>query len=168
MATPYLAEIKLVSFNFPPKGWAFCDGQILPINENQAIFSLLGTTYGGDGIRTFALPNLQGRVPLHFGSGIPLGQAAGEYAVTLTTATMPAHAHQAQGVSTTANAPSPAAKTWAASIDNPYSNNPNIASAPMNAASVSQVGASQPHENRQPFLVLNYVIALEGIFPPQN
>jgi len=168
MATPFLAEIKIVTFNYPPKGWAFCNGQLLLINQNAALFALLGTTYGGDGVTNFALPNLQGRAPLHFGNGIPQGQSGGEFFVTITDSTLPAHTHQADGVSTTASAPSPSGNTWAASLENPYSNNPNIANAAMSAASVSQVGANQPHENRQPFLVLNYVIALAGIFPSQN
>jgi len=165
MGTPYLGEIRVVSFNYPPKGWAFCDGQTLAITQNQALFALLGTTYGGDGIRTFALPNLQGRVPIHLGNGFVQGQIGGETAVTILQSTMPAHAHQARGVSTAANALSPSGNTWAASVDNPYS---NIGAVAMNAASVSQVVGGEPHDNLQPYLVLNYVIALQGIFPSRN
>ena len=168
MGTPFLGEVRIVTFNYPPKGWAFCNGQILSIQQNQALFSLLGTTYGGNGVQTFALPNLQGNVPVHFGNGIVQGERGGVAEVTITSTTMPAHTHQAQGVSTTANAPSPSGKAWAASVDNPYSNNSNIALVAMSAASVAQAGQSQPHENQQPYLALNYVIALEGIFPSRN
>lgn len=168
MGTPYLGEIRVVSFNFPPKGWAFCNGQILSIAQNQALFSLLGTTYGGNGTQTFALPNLQGRVPIHLGNGYFQGQIGGETAVTIAALNMPAHSHQARGVSTTANEVSPSGNTWAASVDNPYSINSNIGTVAMNPASVSQVGGTQPHDNLQPYLVLTYVIALQGIFPSRN
>ena len=170
MAEPFLSEIRAVSFNFPPKGWAFCNGQILAINQNQALFSLLGTTYGGNGTTNFALPNLQGRTPLHFGSdrnGIPytLGQLAGESAVTLNVTQLPAHSHVAQGVLTAANSGSPVANAWAESTSNPYASSPNTL---MSAASVTPLGGNQPHNNLSPYLTLNFIIALTGIFPSQN
>ena len=170
MGTPYLSEIRLISFNFPPKGWAFCDGQLLPINQNQALFALLGTTYGGNGQTTFALPNLQGRTILHFGSdplgnSYALGQSAGGESVTLTISQMPAHSHVAQGISVQANSFPAAGRTWAQSPSNPYSSNSNTV---MNPSSLSQVGGSQPHNNMPPYLTLNFIIALQGIFPSRN
>ena len=165
MSTPYIAEIKIVSFNFPPKGWAFCNGQLLPINQNQALFSLLGTTYGGDGRVNFALPNLQGRVPVHFGNGLLLGQAGGEENHTLVTAEMAAHTHTAFGSSTAASQASPAGNFWAATSGGSYS---TTASTAMSAAAISAVGGGQAHNNMSPYLVLQYVIALQGIFPSQN
>src|SRR5438067_10174509 len=113
MSEPFLGEIKVISWNFPPKGWAFCNGQLLPINQNQALFSLLGTTYGGDGRTTFALPNLQGRLPVHVGNGIVLGQSSGELAHTLNISEMPAHTHQAAGSSIPANLGDPTGNVWA-------------------------------------------------------
>jgi len=170
MGTPYLSEIRIVSFNFAPKGWAFCNGQTMSINQNQALFSLLGTTYGGDGITTFNLPNLQGRAPVHtgsdtFGNPYALGQSAGEPSVTLTVTDLPAHTHQAQAVTTVANLGSPAGNVWADSASDPYSANAN---ATMNATAVSQAGGSQPHNNVAPYLTLNFIIALTGIFPSRN
>jgi microcystin-dependent protein len=169
MAEPFLSEIRLVSFNFAPQGWAFCNGQVLAINQNQALFALLGTTYGGNGITTFALPNLQGCAPLHMGSSpggsYVLGQTGGSANVTLVATEMPAHTHQAEGVSTTANSGAPAGGAWANSVSDPYSPSGNAA---MNAASVSSMGGSQPHSNQSPYLVLNFVIALQGIFPSRN
>jgi microcystin-dependent protein len=170
MATPYLSEIKICSFGFAPKGWAFCNGQLLPINQNQALFSLIGTTYGGDGIETFQLPNLQGCVPVHMGNdpiGVPyaLGHAGGHAEVTLTTAEMPAHSHPAQGDSTVASSSSPAGNVWADSASKPYSPNPDTV---MDAGIVSQEGAGEPHNNMPPYLVLNFVIAIAGIFPSEN
>lgn len=170
MAEPFLSEIRVVSFNFAPQGWALCNGQVLPITQNQALFSLLGTTYGGNGVTTFALPNLQGCAPLHWGSGLggddyALGQTGGSANVTLTATEMPAHSHQAQGVSTSANIGSPAGSAWANSVSDPYSPSGN---ATMSAASVSSMGGAQPHPNLSPYLVLNFVIALQGIYPSRN
>lgn len=165
MGTPYLAEIRMVSFNFPPKGWAFCNGQILPINQNQALFSLLGTTYGGDGITTFALPNLQGRSPVHMGDGIEIGEAGGEQTHTLVTSEMPSHSHPAVGNSGAASSTSPAAHIWAHASANAYASSANSV---MNAAAIAANGGGQPHENMSPFLVVNFVIALQGIFPSRN
>jgi len=170
MGTPYLSEIKLISFNFAPKGWALCNGQLLPINQNQALFSLLGTTYGGDGKTTFALPNLQGRALLHFGpdsfgDSYALGQSAGEANVALTLSQMPAHSHVAEGISVQAYSFPAAGRTWAESPSNPYSSNSNTV---MNPGSLSQVGDNQPHNNMPPYLTLNFIIALSGIFPSRN
>ena len=168
MATPYLGEIKIVSFNFPPKNWALCNGQTMAINQNQALFAILGTTYGGNGVQTFQLPNLQGRVPIDFGNGFggsyTLGQLGGEAMHTLTTSEMPIHTHAPEGSSNKGSA-GIAGNLPAANGANPYSPTPN---AQMSAASITSVGSSQPHENRPPFLVLNFVIALEGIFPSRS
>ena len=160
---PFLGEIKLISWNFAPKGWTFCNGQLLPINQNQALFSILGTTYGGDGRLTFGLPNLQGRTPLHVGNGITLGQRAGETAHTLTVNELPAHTHVLQGAAANGDTPIP---TALANANNLYSSGaPNTT---LNAASIGNAGGSQPHENESPYLVLNFIIALQGIFPSQN
>ncbi len=168
MAEPFLSEIRLMSFNFPPKGWALCNGQLLPINQNQALFALLGTTYGGNGQTTFALPNLQAKVPMHVGNGHTLGETAGANTVTLTTSQMPQHTHFVTADSTTAptNQPTPQARLAANTPGNLYG--PQVNVTPMNAASVSNVGGSQAHENRQPFLTLSYCVALQGIFPSPN
>ena len=163
---PYMAEILLVSFNFPPKGWAFCDGQLLPINQNQALFSLLGTTYGGDGVRTFALPNLRGRVPLHVGAGFVLGEVGGEDAHTLVATEMPAHNHLVGASSNNADQKGAAGNYPASNSGRfPYGTTSDV---PLAATAVTKVGGSQPHENRSPFLVLNYVIALQGVYPDRN
>jgi microcystin-dependent protein len=165
MATPFLSEIRMVSFNFPPQGWAFCNGQTLPINQYQALFSLLGTTYGGDGRTTFQLPNLQARMPVEVGNGFTLGQPGGEVNHTLVLTELPVHTHQAQGVSTNATSASASGNTWAASTQNPYSTSPNTT---LNPLTLSNTGGSQPHNNMPPYLVLNFIIALQGIFPTQN
>ena len=165
MATPFLGEIKIVSFNFPPKGWAECNGQLLPINQNQALFSLLGTTYGGDGRVNFALPDLRSRAQVHMGSQTTLGERSGEENHTLIISEMAAHTHLPSGNSSTANAGLPTNNTWAADASNPYSNTVDTT---MNPAAVLATGGSQPHVNMQPYLVLNIIIALQGIFPSQN
>jgi microcystin-dependent protein len=165
MGEPFLAEIRVVAFNFAPRGWAFCNGQTLPINQNQALFSLLGTTYGGNGVTTFALPNFQGRVPVHFGNGISLGQAAGEENHTLTIAEMPSHTHIASASSNPADAASPTNNVSAKSVQPAYAATPN---APLHPSSVAAAGSGHPHLNMSPFLVLNFVIALQGIFPSRN
>ncbi len=164
MAEPFLAEIRIFSFSFPPKGWAACNGQLLPINQNQALFSLLGTTYGGNGITTFALPNLQGRVPVHVGNSIVLGESAGEASHTLIASEMPAHTHPATGSSTPANLGDPTGNLWAMG-NAAYNPTPNTT---MNPASVLPVGGNQPHENMSPYLTLNFCIAMQGIFPSRN
>ena len=164
MGTPFLAEIRIFSFNFPPKGWALCDGQLLPINQNQALFSLLGTTYGGNGISTFALPNLQGRLPLHFGNGFVQGELGGEVTHTLNISEMPTHTHLPTGSSTPANLGSPSGNLWATG-NAAYAPAPNTN---MNPASILPIGGNQPHENRSPYLTLNFCIALQGIFPSRT
>jgi microcystin-dependent protein len=165
MGTPFLSEIRIMSFNFPPKGWALCNGQILPINQNQALFSLLGTTYGGDGRVNFALPNLQGRVPLHMGSNFVLGQNGGEAAHTLNISELPAHTHTPVGSSNNASAASPSGNLWAAQTAGTYAPTPDTN---LNPASITNTGGSQPHDNMSPYLVLNFCIALQGIFPSRN
>jgi microcystin-dependent protein len=168
MAEPFISEIRIMSFGFPPKGWALCNGQLLPINQNQALFSLLGTTYGGDGRVNFGLPNLQGRTPIHMGSGHTLGEQGGEQGHTLSIAEIPTHVHVVNGTTNTAidNAPTNG-KMLSNSIGaDAYSSPSNLGAMATNA--VSSVGGSQPHLNMQPFLVLNFSIALQGIFPSQN
>jgi microcystin-dependent protein len=165
MAEPFLGEIKVISWNFPPKGWAFCNGQLLPINQNQALFSILGTTYGGNGQTNFALPNLQGRIPVHVGSGINLGEQGGETAHTLNISELPAHTHAPVGSNAQASSPSLAGNLWAPSNSNPFAGTANSS---MNPAGLTNTGGSQPHENMSPYLVLNFIIALQGIFPSQN
>jgi len=164
--SPYLCEIRLVSFNFPPKGWALCNGQTLPINQNQALFALLGTTYGGDGQTNFQLPNLQGRVGMHMGNGHVLGERAGEENHTLTLNELPAHVHAAMSSNSAPDTPTPVNHTWAnAAGNNAYSTTSNST---MNATAIGNTGGSQAHQNMQPYLTLNFIIALQGIFPSQN
>lgn len=168
MGTPFLGEIRAVSFNFPPKGWAFCNGQLLPINQNQALFALLGTTYGGNGTTTFALPNLQGRAPLHAAASHVIGEAGGEGVHTLTTAEIPAHIHAPAARVHDGDNPSPAGRAWglqptAQSYAPVFA--PPVAMSPQAIAATS---GGQAHENWPPYLVLNFVIALQGIFPSRN
>src|SRR6478672_9527215 len=165
MSTPFMAEIKFVSFNFAPKGWALCNGQLLPINQNQALFSILGTTYGGDGRVNFALPNLQGRSPIHVGNGISLGETGGETAHTLNISELPAHNHVPVGSNDQATVTAATGNLWGSDSSNPFTPTPAVA---MNPACIGAVGGSQPHENMSPYLVLNFIIALQGIFPSQN
>lgn len=167
MSQPFLAEIKIISWNFAPKGWAFCNGQFLPINQNQALFSLLGTTFGGNGQTNFALPDFRGRIPIHQGQGFLLGQAAGQEFHTVISSEMPAHNHllNASNLTDGTNTNIPQNNFPANDPVNAYRTDSNTTFAPQ---SVSNVGGSQPHENRQPFLVLNFIIALIGIFPSRN
>ena len=169
MSEPFLSEIKIVSFNFPPKGWALCNGQLLPINQNQALFALLGTTYGGNGQTTFALPNLRGQVPIHMGNGHTLGEAAGSETVTVNIQQLPTHTHVLQGSTTQAadsSGPSGSNVFGGSKGSQLYGPGANlVAFAP---ATVSSVGGSQPHNNMMPYLVLNFIIALQGIFPSRN
>ena len=165
MSEPFLSEIKIVSFNFPPKGWALCNGQFLPINQNQALFALLGTTYGGNGQTTFALPNLRGRVPIHMGNGHTLGEAAGTTAVTVNIQQMPQHLHFGQGTSDGGTTPT-AVGNFLASALNVYRQPDNLTT--IRPDTVTSVGGSQAHTNMMPYLVLNFIIALQGIFPSQN
>jgi microcystin-dependent protein len=169
MAEPFLSEIRIMSFGFPPKGWATCDGQLLPINQNQALFSLLGTTYGGDGRVNFGLPNLQGRAPIHMGNSHTLGERGGEQAHTLSISEIPTHTHTAQATTATATTNNPTtalmlAKTTAAALYAAAASN----LVAMAANELGSVGGSQAHLNMQPFLVLNFSIALQGIFPSQT
>jgi len=162
MAEPFLSEIRIMSFQFAPKGWALCDGQLLPINQNQALFSLLGTTFGGNGTTTFALPDLRGRTPLHVGSGHTLGEHGGEQAHTLSIAELPTHAHLAQA-QPALGSQLPAVGAFLSQASNVYRGADNPTS--LNPATVANVGGSQAHLNMQPFLTLNFCIALQGIFP---
>lgn len=171
MPEPFLSEIRIFSFNFAPKGWALCNGQFLPINQNQALFSLLGTTYGGNGQTTFALPNLQGRVPIHEGNGHTLGEAAGTESVTINMQQMPTHTHLMSGNVADANA---ANCNQGAVLNNVWANSGKLNfstsqfDAVMSPATVTNIGGSQPHTNMSPYLVLNFCIALQGIFPSPN
>jgi microcystin-dependent protein len=168
MGTPYLSEIKIMSFSFAPRGWAMCNGQILPINQNQALFSLLGVTYGGDGRVNFALPNLQGNTPMHFGNGHTLGEKGGEQMHTLSMAELPSHTHSANtaNVAPTVGNPSNARMLSQSSGANLYAGASNLKA--MAPAAIANVGANQAHENKQPYLTLTFCIALTGIFPSQN
>lgn len=165
MGTPFLGEIRLLSFNFAPKGWALCNGQFFPINQNQALFSLLGTSYGGNGQTTFALPDLRGRMPVHFGDGYDLGQAAGEEFTTLKISELPAHSH-AVTAGKSANSTDPTGGFLAASTKPAFSAaSPSTA---MEPTGLGSTGGSQPHPNLPPYLPLNFAIALQGIFPSRN
>lgn len=164
MAEPFLGEIRMMSFDFPPKGWAECDGQLLPINQNQALFALLGTTFGGDGRTNFALPDLRSRTPIHAGNGHALGESAGEQNHTLASAEMPAHDHLAR-VASASNQPSPK-DNFLGEVANFYGSPASLT--PINPATVSPAGGSQPHQNMQPFLTCNFCISLAGIFPSRN
>ena len=174
MSEPYLGEIRLVSFQFAPRGWALCNGQLLAINQNQALFSILGTTYGGNGFNNFALPNLQGAVPMHFAqtgdSLVPLGQSNGEELHTLQQTEMPSHSHGLLASGAFMNTSSPGGGVPAAKPrfgQNIYAA-PGSPLTAMNPQAIPASGGNQPHENRQPYLTLNFVIALTGIFPARN
>ena len=169
MAEPFLAEIRIVSFVFAPRGWALCNGQLLPINQNQALFSLLGTTYGGDGRVNFALPDFRGRIPIHVGSGHTVGERGGAQAHTVSIAELPTHIHFASvsANAATTNDPRLAGATLGMSAPNlQYQSASNLVA--MNPSSVGNSGGSQAHLNMQPFLALNFVIALQGIYPSRN
>jgi microcystin-dependent protein len=167
MGTPFLAEIKILSFSFPPKGWAFCNGQTLPINQNQALFALMGTIYGGNGTTTFELPNLQSRIPMHFGNGHVQGESNGQQSHTLTLAELAAHSHPANCSNTLGTLASPSGNLWAADNNGntPYSTSGGTT---MTQSAIGPVGGEQPHNNLAPYLVLNFCIALVGIFPSQQ
>lgn len=171
MSEPFLAEIRMVGFNFAPRGWAFCDGQILPINQNQSLYSLLGTTYGGDGRTSFALPDLRGRTPIHVGSSNgtnhTIGSKSGEETHTLSAAEMPLHQHNLKGSTSTADAPIPTNFVLASPNTDVYSNQGG-ATVTLANGSVSNVGDGQSHENMQPYLAVNFCIALQGLFPSRN
>jgi microcystin-dependent protein len=161
--TPFLGELRLMSFNFAPKGWAECNGQFLPINQNQPLFSLLGTMYGGNGQTTFALPDLRARVPIHVGNGYIQGEVLGEESHILSQSEIPAHTHQIRASSTTGNQPTP---SILASVDNTYRSASDLTT--INPETLANSGGSQAHENRPPYLTLNWCIALLGIFPSRN
>ena len=167
MAEPFLSEIRMFSFGFAPRGWALCNAQLLPINQNQALFSLLGTTYGGNGQTNFALPNLQGKTPIHVGSGHTLGETGGEQVHTITQSEMPQHIHTATATSNNGGVIIATGNLLAGGIPQMY-HAPDGNLAAMNAGTLSGVGGTQAHLNMQPFLTLNFSIALQGIFPSQN
>ncbi|HYC92388.1 MAG TPA: tail fiber protein [Thermoanaerobaculia bacterium] len=166
MAEPFLSEIRIMGFEFAPKGWALCNGQLMPINQNQALFSLLGTTFGGDGRVNFALPDLRGRAPIHVGSGHTLGERGGEQAHTLSIAELPTHVHvlnaNTSGTGGTANP----TNNFLGGANNAYHAPSNLTA--MNPGTILNTGGSQAHLNMQPFLTLNFCIALQGIFPSPN
>ena len=169
MSEPYLAEIRMTGFSFAPKGWALCNGQLLPINQNQALFAILGTTYGGNGQTTFALPDLRGRVPVHMDAGFTLGQQGGEASHTLIASEMPAHTHSL-GISTAVSHQADPSGRVLGNVEagalNYYA--PQDGTATLAANTVANAGGSQPHENMQPYLTINFIIALQGIFPSQS
>lgn len=180
MSSPYVGEIRLFAGNFPPNGWMFCSGQLLPISENDVLFTLIGTTYGGDGQSTFALPNLQSRIPIHMGTGNGLstyviGETGGAEQVTLSVNQIPSHTHPALATTAQGNTNIPAANAILASMGPAgiaqvpcYLPFPNANQIVLNAGTVGPVGGSQPHENLQPYLCINYIISLFGIFPSQT
>jgi len=165
MSEPFMSEIKIVGFDFAPKGWALCNGQFMPVNQNQALFSLLGTTFGGNGVTTFALPDLRGRVPFHSGSGLTLGQAGGEQSHTLTQSEMPAHVHIVNASNAAPDSSTPGNSFWSSPGAELYAAAPDNV---MRAGTVTNVGGSQAHSNMSPYLVLNFIIALQGFFPSPN
>ena len=166
MSEPYVGEIRMVGFNFAPRGWAFCDGSLQSIAENQALFSLLGTTYGGDGQTTFALPDLRGRIPFHQGNSFVMGQIAGSESVTLVSNQLPTHTHVLGANSSAGTQDSPTSGFWAQSALGEYST--QAAAHSMAPAAVGLTGGNQPHDNMPPFVVINFVISLFGIYPSQN
>jgi len=166
MSEPFLGEIRILSFNFPPRGWAHCNGQLLPINQNQALFALLGTQYGGNGQTTFALPDLRGRVPVHIGAGFAQGQTSGQVVTTLTIAQMPAHSHGFNALQADATQRAATGRLPAYAAEEAYSREGGPT--PLHAEAVSVAGGGQAHSNMQPYLVVNFAIALQGIFPSRN
>lgn len=167
MTTPYISEIRIMSFGFAPRGWAQCDGQLVPISQNPTLYGLIGTRYGGDGVTTFGLPNLLARAPMHVGANHPLAQLGGQPAHALTMAEMPQHQHVAVGATAAADTPIPAGN-YLGATDNFYAPLTDATSTPLPSATVGTDGNSEAHENRQPFLVLNFCIALQGIIPTRN
>jgi microcystin-dependent protein len=166
MAEPFLGEVRIFSFSFAPQGWAQCNGQLIPINQNQALFALLGTTFGGNGTTNFALPEIRGRVPNHAGNGLVLGQRGGEETHTLIVGEMATHTHLAKASANSPTVTPPTGNFWATNTGfSPYG---STADTPMSSQAVGNTGGSQPHENRSPYLTLNMCIALQGIFPSPN
>src|SRR5690349_6535740 len=165
MGTPFLGEIKIISWNFAPQGWTFCNGQLMPINQNQALFSILGTTYGGDGRTTFGLPDLRGRAPVHMGAGLTLGERLGEEAHTITMSEMAAHNHMVSASSAAPDQGLATGNEWAALASGYTNQSPDTTFVPT---ALTNTGGSQPHTNIQPLIVLNFIIAVQGVFPSQN
>lgn len=171
MSSPFIGEIRMGGWNFAPNGWASCNGALVPISENDALFNLIGTTYGGDGQTTFALPNLQSRVPMHVGPGFALGQMGGVETVTLTTSQIPAHGHSPSANSGAGNSDNTSGEVWAFSTAQSYAAVTNNLPPPltaMGAQAMQASGGSQPHDNMLPFLCVNFIISLFGIFPSQT
>ncbi len=166
MSEPFLAEVRIVGFNFAPRGWAFCDGQILPINQNQSLYSLLGTSYGGDGRTSFALPELRGRSPIHVGNGHAQAEKSGQEGVTLNTADMPAHIHAEMASSDAVSSSDPTNRVTGTNAGKPYHSDGTAAN--MAADMLTNAGGGQAHNNMQPYLAVNYCIALRGLFPSRN
>ncbi len=168
MSEPFLAEIRMVGFNFAPRGWAFCDGQILPINQNQSLYSLLGTTYGGDGRTSFALPDIRSRTPIHKGDGHTLGQKGGAETVTLTAAEIAVHTHAAKASSSDADSRTPASDILAKGAAIAYTDHDASSSTALRSDTITNAGGGQAHDNMQPYTTLSYCIALQGLFPSRN
>ena len=166
MAQPYVGEVRMFAGNFAPAGWLFCDGQLLPISEYETLFQLIGTTYGGDGQNTFALPDLRGRIPIHTGNSHVLAETGGVETVTVTVSQMPAHNHPFLAYNAVANSPNPANNLLGLSsqVQMFLGDSPNIN---MNSGAITQTGGSQPHDNMMPFLCVSFIISLFGIFPSQ-
>jgi len=164
MAQPYVGEVRMFAGNFAPAGWMFCEGQLLPISENETLFQLIGTTYGGDGQSTFALPNLASRIPVHMGNGFTLAETGGVETVTLTTQQIPAHTHVPQGDTNSGTSDDPSGRVWASSSAIQFIGGASV-NTDMNANIVGLTGGSQPHENMPPFLCVSFIISLFGIFP---
>ena len=168
MSEPFLAEIRMMGFSFPPRGWAFCDGQILPINQNQSLYSLLGTTYGGDGRTSFALPDLRGRTPIHKSSSHALGQSEGENTHTLSQSEMPSHNHEVMASTDGPTSPIASGLVWSRAAQNQYRAYEASNAVDMRVGVISPAGGGLSHNNMQPFLGLNFAIALSGLFPSRN
>ncbi len=168
MSEPFLAEVRMMGFNFAPRGWAFCDGQILPINQNQSLYSLLGTTYGGDGRTSFALPDLRGRAPIHVGNGHQLGQRSGEETHTLAANEMPNHQHHFQASSLEATTPVSGGNVLGRTTAADIYRDPDENMVSLRAGTITNVGGGQAHENMQPYTAVNFCIALQGLFPSRN
>ena len=171
MAEPFLGEVKLMGFDFPPRGWSLCGGQLLPINQNQSLYSLLGTTFGGDGRTTFALPDLRDRTPIHVGNGHTLGQRGGEQTHILSVAEIPSHTHQLNATNDSSDQAAPTdalLATTGASVGTIYSGNPLSLNTSLNAAAIANAGGGQAHQNMQPYLVISFCIALQGLYPSRN
>ena len=168
MGSPFVGEIRMFGGNFAPAGWMFCSGQLLPISENNVLFQLIGTTYGGDGQQTFALPDLQGRVPMHQGNSHVIGEKSGTESVTLTTNQIPAHSHTPLCNTNAGTSPNPTNAIWAAAGTGDQLYSTPAGATAMNAGSIGSAGGSQPHENMSPYLVLSFIISLFGVFPSPN